>query len=96
MSVAEAYIEDNIIAGEANPSMKHSPICELIGESVLYNCTATIETKDDGSKKTIGNVTEIGLINYLSNSNFDCESMLNSKKKIDPIFSIPFSSKRKR
>lgn len=96
MTVQEAYIEDNIVVGDSNPSMKHSPICELIGESVLYNCTATIEEKEDGSRPVIGNVTEVGLIKYLTSSQFDAESMLKSKKNVEVVFSIPFSSKRKR
>ena len=36
----------------------------IIG-SVIFNSTAFINRGDDGVEKTTGNVTEVGLINYL-------------------------------
>lgn len=97
MTVMEFYMEDDIVPGSKNPALQNSSSSELIAEGVLYNCSATIEVKDDGSKQTIGNVTEIGLINYLVGAGIDAESMLKMKKNdVEIIFQIPFSSKRKR
>ena len=68
----------------------------MVSEGVLYNCSATIAVNKEGVKAKTGNVSEIGLINYLEDSGYDVEGMLKDKKNIDPIFAIPFSSKRKR
>lgn len=97
MTVVEAYIEDNIVQGQANKSLQHSASRDLVAEGVLYNCSATISLNKAGTaKETVGNVTEIGLLNYLVASGYDVEGMLKEKKNIEAIFSIPFSSKRKR
>jgi Ca2+ transporting ATPase len=97
MTVMEAYLEDSIVASQRNPALKGSAIAELVGEGIVFNSTATIEQKDDGSKETIGNVTECGLLNYLVDAGFDVEEKLKERRNdIDFLFSIPFSSKRKR
>ena len=97
MTVMVVYREYDIVPGTKNPALLQSAICELVGEGVLYNCSATIEEKEDGTRKTIGNVTEIGLINYLVAAGIDAEGKLQDKKdNVDKIFEIPFSSKRKR
>ena len=97
MTVMEAYLEDSIVASQRNPALKGSAIAELVGEGIVFNSTATIEQKDDGSKETIGNVTECGLLNYLVEAGFDVEEKLKERRNdIDILFSIPFSSKRKR
>ena len=97
MTVQEAYLGDDIVPGDKNPALRGSQISELVGEGIVFNSTATIELKDDGRKETIGNVTECGLINYLVKSDLDVESKLSERRNdIDILFSIPFSSKRKR
>ena len=97
MTVMEAYLGDEIVAGRTNPALQNSAISELVQQCILFNSTATIEEKDDGSKETIGNVTEVGMINYLVKAGIDAESMLKQKKNdVEVIFAIPFSSKRKR
>jgi Ca2+ transporting ATPase len=96
MTVMEAYFEDNIAMGRQNPALQHSASRDLISEGVIYNCSATISLNKKGEKETVGNVTEIGLLNYLTASGYDVEGMLKGKKDIEPIFSIPFSFKRKR
>ena len=98
MTVMEAYFQDEIVQGKANPALQHSPIVDLVGESVIYNCSATIqENKKTGQKEAIGNVTEVGIINYLLASNYNCEEMLRQKEQsIEILFHIPFNSKRKR
>jgi magnesium-transporting ATPase (P-type) len=56
-----------------------------------------IEEKEDGTKATTGNVTEIGLINYLVNCGINAEAKLKEKKdNVEILFQVPFSSKRKR
>jgi P-type E1-E2 ATPase len=46
MTVMEAYFEDKIVHGSANPSLQHSQIRDIVAESVIYNCSATIVDKD--------------------------------------------------
>lgn len=95
MTVMEAYFEDEITPGRSNPALQNCQTRDIIHECVIYNCSASISEKD-GVKKTFGNVTEVGIINYLTSSGYDCEAMLRQKEQMDPLFSIPFSSKRKR
>ena len=61
---------------------------------MLYNCSAYVEF-NNGVKVAKGNVTEVGLINYLIASKIDTESILNSKQE-SILISIPFNSTRKR
>ena len=97
MTVMEVYVEDDIVPCSKNPALLQSASCELVAEGVLYNCSATIEEKEDGTKATIGNVTEIGLINYLVDCGINAEAKLKMKKdNVDILFQVPFSSKRKR
>lgn len=64
---------------------------------MVYNSTAFIETEHNGLKVAKGNVTEVGLINYLMNSKIDVESLIKKKKEDNFIeFIIPFNSIRKK
>lgn len=56
--------------------MQSSNSSELITESIVYNSTAYIETNDSGIKETTGNVTEVGLIKYLTQSRVNTEKMI--------------------
>lgn len=63
---------------------------KLLGESILYNCSAVVE---DGVAS--GNCTEVGIIKYIMTLGIDAQRTLNSKS--DNMLSlIPFNSKRKR
>jgi len=67
----------------------------LVAHCVLFNCSARIERDDNNKRKVLGNVSEVGLINYLIDQGVDAESIIREKEdKI--ILSIPFSSDRKR
>jgi len=81
-----------------NNALKDSAIGSLINEAICFNSSAYVETLDDGSKKTKGNVTEVGIIEYLRRSGMDCEELIRDReqKNIESIISIPFSSARKR
>ena len=57
--------------------MANSASCELISESIVYNSTAYIEAGDgSGVPTTSGNVTEVGLIKYLTQSKINVEKMI--------------------
>ena len=96
MQVMEAYFEDDIIQGQSNPAINSQHSAELITESIIYNSTAYIETNDNGVKETTGNVTEVGLIKYLTQSKVNAEKMIEQREKNEIIFKLPFNSKRKR
>lgn len=76
MQVMEAYFEDEIYQGIANHQMQNYTSFELISESIVYNSTAFIQNSDSGLKETCGNVTEVGLIKYLTQSKIDVEKMI--------------------
>ena len=74
MQVMEAYFEDGFFQGNSNPLMQNYGSFELIAESIVYNSTAFIES---GSKDEVsGNVTEVGLIKYLTQSKVNVEKMM--------------------
>ena len=63
----EAYLEDEIIVGSSNSNLQNCSSFELIKESIVYNSTAFIEGGENGTvQQTSGNVTEVGLIKYLT------------------------------
>ena len=47
-------------------------------------------------KETQGNVTEVGLIKYLTQSKINVEKMIEQRDKNEVVFKMPFNSKRKR
>ena len=96
MQVMEVYFEDEIIQGSSHPTISNCASFELISESIIYNSKANIELKENGSKETTGNVTEVGLVKYLTQSKVNTERMIDQREKNDIIFKIPFNSKRKR
>ena len=96
MQVMEAYFEDGFVQGSSNPMIQSANSSELITESIVWNSTAYIETNDSGMKETTGNVTEVGLLKYLTHSKVNTEKMIEQREKNDIIFKLPFNSKRKR
>ena len=96
MQVMEVYLEDECIQGSSHPNVQGTSSFELLTESIVYNSTAFIETNDNGSKETTGNVTEVGLIKYLSQSKINSEKMIEQRGHNEVIFKLPFNSKRKR
>lgn len=59
--------------------IQNSSSSELISESIIYNSTAYIETNENGVKETTGNVTEVGLIKYLTSSKVNTEKMIEQR-----------------
>lgn len=49
----------------------------------------------DGVLTPSGNVTEVGMVNFLLESNVEVEKMIEAKKG-NIVMEIPFDSKRKR
>lgn len=97
MTVQAFFMGDNITNGSSNRNLNISSNCQILTESVVYNSTAFIETEHNGLKVAKGNVTEVGLINYLMNSKIDVESLIKKKKEDNFIeFIIPFNSIRKK
>ena len=54
-----------MIDGEINAELMRLESSEDIIKAVIFNSTAFINKGDDGTEKTTGNVTEVGLINYM-------------------------------
>lgn len=77
MQVMEVYFEDEIIQGSSHPTISNCASFELISESIIYNSKANIELKENGSKETTGNVTEVGLVKYLTQSKVNTERMID-------------------
>ena len=81
MQVMEVYHEDLIVAGKTHPNLQATSSHELMAEAIIYNSSAFIESKEDGSKVTSGNVTEVGLIKYLTSSKVNTERMIDQREK---------------
>ena len=96
MQVMESYFEDCILQGSSNQLINSSNSSELITESIVWNSTAHIETNENGQKETTGNVTEVGLLKYLTQSKVNTERLIEQREKNEIIFKLPFNSKRKR
>jgi Ca2+ transporting ATPase len=95
MTVMALYAEDIITSGSEDKGLLNRSICDTLAQSVLWNCSAFVETELDGSKICKGNVTEVGMVNYLMKSGVDVEKYISEKEgKIE--MQIPFDSKRKR
>jgi len=95
MQVMELYFEDEIVQGASHPTLPNSRSFELISESIVFNSTAFIET-GEGGKTTSGNVTEVGLIKYLTQSKVNAEKLIEQRENNEVLFRLPFNSKRKR
>ena len=92
----EAYLRDEIVEGDCDPSLKGSLIGELVEEAIMFNSTSQY-IKDNQLADEIGEKAERSLYNYLSKSGFDVKTKLEERRSnIDTLFSIPFSPKRKR
>ena len=96
MTVQAFYVNDTVVKGDKWSEIQKTQTGDLIAQSVCYNSSAFIDIKN-GKKVTIGNVTECGLLNYLTASGIDCEVLISHRNEKDfMIFDIPFSSSRKR
>lgn len=95
MSVQSAYLEGEIMDGEGNNRLMSLATSDEIQKSVIFNSTAYIETTEEGDKYQ-GNVTEVGLLKYLNESGCPVKEQIKEREIQKPIFTIPFSSARKR
>ena len=59
-------VEDKFFVGNENE--------ELLKDSIIYNCTATVEAYEP-----VGNATEVGLLNYLAAKNMDISNLIDMK-----------------
>ena len=100
MTVQSSYCEDQILDGESNSTLMQLASSEAIVSSIIMNCSAFIEPEKDKAGNVIGgdictgNVTEVGLINYLVKCGADAKAQI--ALRTEPTVSIPFSSARKR
>ena len=67
----------------------------MIVQGTVNNSTAIIQLDEDGKEEYVGNVTEKGLLKYLSLSGVDTRGEIKNRPAKYP-FTIPFSSSRKR
>lgn len=95
MTVMTIFTENAITDGIKCAGLAERQVCEALCQSVTWNCSAFVETELDGQKVCKGNVTEVGLLNYLMNSGIDAEMYIKQKDgKME--MQIPFDSRRKR
>lgn len=76
MTVMTLFAENKVYTQEPVNSLKSY---NLISECVLNNCSAYVEKLDNGEKVAKGNVTEVGLLNYLTKQGTDVEFGLKNK-----------------
>lgn len=80
MTVAALYVSGESYLGAQNVALNNDLNREALIESVIYNCSAHVETEN--SKQVVkGNVTEVGLITYLLNSNIKIQEYLSKREK---------------
>jgi magnesium-transporting ATPase (P-type) len=104
MSVEGLWTGDTIYQKQnlSNMKLMDQPNAELLGQGVLYNCSARVEKNDLGNLEAKGNCTEQGLIRYLLKQKFPALERLETKNETLPdgtpriIAQIPFNSKRKK
>lgn len=80
MTVQALYLNATITNGDKNTSLISNKNKNILAESVIYNCSAFVETETNGAKVVKGNVTEVGLIKYLMSSGIDVESLISNKQ----------------
>lgn len=70
MTVQAVYHENKVKEGDHQRDFPMSASQELVTQSVLWNCSAFAQ-KVDGELTTTGNVTEVGMLNFLLKSGVD-------------------------
>jgi Ca2+ transporting ATPase len=92
MSLVELYIENS-----SQPDIDHctEETKELLYLSIAFNSTAQLLVDEENNGKEIrqGNQTECGLLDFIRKYDQDYQQIRSNN---DEVFSIPFSSKRKR
>ena len=68
MTVQSAFLESEVMNGESNPGINSLASADDIMKAVIFNSTAFIQTEENGTDSYQGNVTEVGLIKYLTES----------------------------
>ena len=76
MTVQAIYMSGQTSNGDSNPTLTHDKNAQILGESVIFNSSAHVETEKTGLKVVKGNVTEVGLLKYLMASKIDVESLI--------------------
>lgn len=97
MTVQGVFIEGNVheVANGSFDFKNSSSVREVI-ESVVYNVSAGFVFNNETEKEELsGNVTEIGMLNYLISCGIDVKSELAAKEGKEE-WKIPFNSSRKR
>lgn len=94
MTVREFYTMDTVFQGRPQ-NFKDLATAKLMGEGVLYNCSARLERNERGEQIPVGNVTEQGLIRCLVDLQVPCMETLLAKDQY-MLHMIPFNSSRKR
>ena len=96
MTVQSAYIEGAICDGDSRAGLDSLASKDEIINSIILNSTAFIDADEDtGVETTKGNVTEVGLLNYLIKSAAPVKDRI-ALRGDKTVFKIPFSSVRKR
>lgn len=96
MTVMALYVSGKSTHGSANVGLNSDKNSAILAESVIYNCSAHVE-HENGQKVAKGNVTEVGMLKYLIESNIEIDTLFANRNHDDFYeFQIPFNSSRKR
>ena len=105
MTVQSAYVEGQTREGTGDDTFLRLASAENIADATIMNTTAFYEFKkdEDGNATTeevgSGNVTELGLLNYLRQCGVDVKSKIAARIEISQSgaeMKIPLNSERKR
>jgi magnesium-transporting ATPase (P-type) len=96
MTVMALYVSGQSTHGSVNAGLNSDKNSGILAESVIYNCSAHVEL-EKGVKTAKGNVTEVGMLKYLMESNIEIDTLFTNRGHDDFYeFQIPFNSSRKR
>jgi magnesium-transporting ATPase (P-type) len=98
MKVVQFFCEGRLIINNRKDTLMQ---CDLqmetlmrIQESILYNCDARVEMAE-AVYKTVGNGTEVGLLNFLQDADIPIHLLIN-KKHGNILMNSPHSPETKR
>lgn len=78
MTVMALYVSGQSTFGSVNVGLNSDKNSTILAESVIYNSSAHVED-ENGQKVAKGNVTEVGLLKYLLDSNIEIDYLFTSR-----------------
>ena len=71
-------------------------VVDVIRDCIIYNCDSRIELSEDAKYVPVGNGTEVGMLKFMQDSDYDVQELMALREKhCQRETSIPFSPIRK-